>query len=104
VNRDAGNDARPEVDDASRKRAILVLIVTVVLGIAAWLMLGRAADSGIDRLATIDRVRAGCDSLLTTARNQNDSARIARTPLSDTVDAQSDKAIRTCGDLGASKQ
>ena len=101
---EGGADAGREVDATSRNRAIIVLVVTVSLAVLAWFLLGRAADSGLDRLATIDRVRAYCDSLMTTARNQSDSTRVAFTPLQDTVDAQSDKAIRTCGDLGKSQQ
>lgn len=100
----ADNAGAPEIDAASRNRAIGVLLVTVMLGVLAWLFLGRAADAGIGRLATIDRVRTYCDSLIAGARSQNDSARIALTPLPDTVDAQSDKAIRNCGDLRSSTQ
>ena len=94
--------SRSDVSDAARNRALVVLLVTIVLGAGAWFLLGRAADSGIDRLARIDRVRAYCDSLKATVANQNDSIRVSRAPVRDTVDAQSDKAIRTCGDLGSS--
>jgi hypothetical protein len=95
-------NARPDVSDASRNRALIVLLVTLILGAGAWFLLGRAADSGIDRLARIDGIRAYCDALMATAANQNDTGRVLRSPVRDTVDAQSDKAIRTCGDLGVS--
>jgi hypothetical protein len=102
---DGGNARESEIDAASRRRALIVLLVTVGIGVLAWLFLGRATDAGIDRLATIDRVRGFCDSLGATATGSaNDSARIAATPLPDTVDAQSDKALRTCGDLGVSQR
>ena len=89
-----------QTDSASRKRAIVILLITIMLAALAWILLGRATDAGLDRLAAIDRVRASCDSLWARAVSHDDTGRVAATPLRDTIDAQSDNALRTCGDLG----
>jgi hypothetical protein len=88
-----------DIDDRSRNRAISVLLVTLFLGVASWLLIGKATKAGISRLEAIDRARAQCDSLYATARGRGDSANVDAQALRDTVDARSSNAMKTCGDL-----
>jgi hypothetical protein len=83
----------------SRHRAVFVLLVTLLIAIVAWLFVRRATESGIERLATLDRVRAHCDSLWSRATTRADSMRVQMVPLPDTVDPRSSEPIQRCGDL-----
>lgn len=91
---------RAETDPASRRRALVVLAITLALAVIAWLFLRRATEAGLDRLALLDRARMQCDSLYAFARHSEDSIRVSMTALTDTIDPRSNDAIRTCGDLG----
>ena len=90
--------------DGNRTRALIGLGIAVVLAVGAWLFVTRATDSGLERLARIDRVRAGCNVLWANALNPIDSARVDATPLPDTIDPQSSSALRRCGGFRITKQ
>ncbi len=90
--------------DGNRTRALIGLGVALVVAVGAWLFVGRATDSGLERLARIDRVRAGCNVLWANARNLIDSARVDATPLPDTIDPRSSSALQRCGGLRAADQ
>ena len=97
------SDSVSEEADGIRTRALIGLGVAVAVAGGAWLFVGRAADSGLERLARIDRVRAGCNVLWAQARNPIDSARVDATPLPDTIDPRSSSALQRCGGLRASE-
>ena len=82
-------------------RAIAIGGLVLALGISAWAwqFLNHAADSGLDRLSRIDAMRALCTARWADARTQEDSMRVDRTALADTIDAGSEQAIDRCGDL-----
>ncbi len=75
------------------------LVLAVVLGIVAWRFLGRITDAGLERLARIDDVRTWCDVRYKDALTQDDTLRVDRLALPDTIDATSSDAIDRCGDL-----
>jgi hypothetical protein len=81
--------------------AMVSLIGAVGIGAVAWLFLGRAADSGVQRLDRLDRMRALCTAQYALARSLNDTMRVDRMPLPDTIDAQSNDRIARCGALRA---
>lgn len=83
----------------ARNRALIGLGFAAVIAVTAFVMLSRAADVGVARVARIDRQRAQCDSLMLGAASATDTARIDRTPLADTIDAGSDDPLARCGDL-----
>lgn len=87
--------------DGNRTRALIGLGITVVLAVGAWLFVTRATDSGLERLARIDRARASCNALWAKAVNPIDSARVDATPLPDTIDPRSSSALQRCGGLRA---
>lgn len=87
--------------DQNRTRALIGLGVAVVVAVGAWLFVTRAADSGLERLARIDKVRAQCTALWANAHNAIDSARVDATPLPDTIDPRSSSALQRCGGLRA---
>lgn len=91
-------NAETGVDVGTRKRAIAVLGITIVLAIVTWFLLARASESGLERLARLERVKTLCDSLFATARSETESLRVVHTPLPDTIDPQSRNGIRECGD------
>jgi hypothetical protein len=82
-------------------RAIAIGGLVLALGISgwAWQFLNHAADSGLDRLSRIDAMRAWCTAQWADSRTQEDSMRVDRTALADTIDAGSEQAIDRCGDL-----
>jgi hypothetical protein len=82
-------------------RAIAIGGLVLALGISAWAwqFLNHAADSGLDRLSRIDAMRAWCTAQWADSRTQEDSMRVDRTALADTIDAGSEQAIDRCGDL-----
>jgi hypothetical protein len=82
-------------------RAIAIGSLVLALGISAWAwqFLNHAADSGLDRLSRIDAMRALCTARWADARTPEDSMRVDRTALADTIDAGSEQAIDRCGDL-----
>ena len=82
-----------------RTRALVGLGFAVAVGIVAWIWLSRATQSGIDRLAAIDRVRAECEAAWNTATTKAESLAVDRIALKDTIDARSNAALRKCGDL-----
>lgn len=89
--------------NAPRNRALIVLSVTVLLAVVAWLLLQRATDAGLHRLELLDGVRAQCDSLRARARSADESLRVVMTALKDTIDPKSNDALRSCGDLAKAK-
>jgi hypothetical protein len=84
----------------ARRPALVVLAVTIVLGAVVWALLGRAAKAGIARLERLDRMHAHCDSAWAAARTREDTMRVNRLPLPDTIDANSRSPLAQCGDLG----
>jgi hypothetical protein len=81
--------------------AMLSTVGAVVLAIVGYQLLNRAADTGLERLDRIDRVRAMCDAYYAQARSRADTMRIDRLALPDTIDPKSKDAIDRCGDLRA---
>jgi hypothetical protein len=77
--------------------AIASLVGAVALGIAAWFLLGRAADVGIERMARIERMQALCRERYAIARNRNDTMRVDRAALPDTIDPKSKGRFDRCG-------
>lgn len=84
-----------------RTKALIGLSVAVLLAVVGWFALSRAADSGVARLASIDRERARCEQLWGAAASAVDSQRVDRVALQDTIDPQSTEALARCGDLRA---
>lgn len=82
-----------------RTAALLSLLMTVLVGAGAWWWFSRAADVGVERLARINRLRTLCTGYYAQARDRQDSMRVDRLALPDTVDAGSKSAIDRCGDL-----
>ena len=82
-----------------RAAAIGSVVFAAVIGIGAWIWFGRAADSGVERLARIDTMRALCAGYYAQARDRLDTMRIDRVALPDTIDPESKDAIDRCGDL-----
>ena len=87
-----------------RRGALIALAVAVVLGVSTWFGLSLAADKGLDRLARIDRLRAGCDSAWGNSRTRADSLRVDTRALSDTIDPRSNAALKVCGSLRLTTQ
>jgi hypothetical protein len=83
----------------SRAIAIGGLVLALGISVWAWQFLNHAADSGLDRLSRIDAMRAWCTAQWADSRTQEDSMRVDRTALADTIDAGSEQAIDRCGDL-----
>lgn len=81
--------------------AVLSVVGASVLAVVGYVLLTRAADTGLERLDRIDRVRAMCDAYYAQARSRADTMRIDRMALPDTIDPQSKDAIDRCGDLRA---
>ena len=92
----SGSTPNPE---PPRTAALLSLLITVLVGAGAWWWFSRAADAGVERLARIDKLRTLCTGYYAQARDRQDSMRVDRLPLPDTVDAGSKTAIDRCGDL-----
>lgn len=86
-------------DNGMRTRALIGLGVAVVLAIAGWSWLSRATEAGLERLAAIERARAECTRAWSLAATHAESLNVDRHPLADTIDAQSERAMRQCGDL-----
>jgi hypothetical protein len=80
---------------------ILSTLGAVVLAVGGYQLLDRAAETGIERLARIDTVRALCEGYYAQARSRADTMRLDRMALPDTIDPQSKDAIDRCGDLRA---
>jgi hypothetical protein len=74
------------------------LALALVVGAAAWYWFGRAADAGLRRLERLDTMRAYCQAFYVQARDKNDTIRVDRAPVPDTVDAGSKDAFDRCGD------
>lgn len=81
--------------------AILATVGAMVVAVVAYVLLNRAADTGLERLARIDTVRGMCDGYYAQARSRADTMRIDRLALPDTIDPNSKDAIDRCGDLRA---
>lgn len=79
--------------------ALMSLLVAVVLGVVSWQFLGQAADSGVARLARLDRLRGWCETLYAGAQDRTDTMRVDRVALPDTVDPESTNRIARCGAL-----
>lgn len=92
----ASGGAAPEKPPVA---ALLTLVVALVVAVVAWRLFGKAADAGVERLARIDVVRAWCAEFYAQARTSNDTMRVDRVALPDTIDPASSDAIDRCGDL-----
>lgn len=79
--------------------ALASLVFALVLAVAAWFGFGRAAEKGVERLARLDAMRAYCQPFYAQARDRNDTIRVDRAPLPDTIDAGSKDAFDRCGDF-----
>jgi hypothetical protein len=75
------------------------VVFAVVVGVGAWYWFGRAADAGVRRLERLDAMRAFCQPFYAQARDRNDTIRVDRAPLPDTIDAGSKDAFDRCGDF-----
>ncbi len=84
-------------DPQSKLVAVVGLVIALGLGAAGWVFLGRAADTGVERLARIDKMRALCTEAWQQARTESDSARVDKMALPDTIDPQSERRIARCG-------
>ncbi|HYW32315.1 MAG TPA: hypothetical protein VE869_12460 [Gemmatimonas sp.] len=82
-----------------RTTALISVGVALVLGVATWFGLNDAADSGVARLARIDRVRAECEEGWRGARNALDTATVDRLSLPDTIDPGSSAELSRCANL-----
>jgi len=94
-------------DDATgngmRTKALIGLGVAVLISIAGWFWLSRAAQAGLERIAAIERVRTECERAWSAARTNEETLTVDRFALKDTIDARSDAALRRCGDLRTTK-
>ena len=88
-----------ETSNGMRTKALVGLGVAVLISIAGWFWLSRAAQSGLERIATIERVRSECERAWGLARTEAETLNVDRMPLPDTIDARSESAMRRCGDL-----
>ncbi|MCA2983182.1 hypothetical protein [Gemmatimonas sp.] len=79
--------------------AIGSLLLAVGVGVGAWYWFGRAADAGVRRLERLDAMRAYCERFYAQARDRNDTMRVDRAAVPDTVDAGSKDAFDRCGDF-----
>ncbi|MEN9509981.1 MAG: hypothetical protein RLZZ621_2544 [Gemmatimonadota bacterium] len=79
--------------------ALASMVIAIVLGVVSWQFLGQAADTGVERLARIDRLRGWCDTLYAGAQDRTDTMRVDRVALPDTVDPESTNRIARCGAL-----
>lgn len=75
------------------------LALALVLAVVAWFGFGRAAEKGVQRLERLDAMRAYCQPFYARARDRNDTIRVDRAPLPDTIDAGSKDAFDRCGDF-----
>ena len=73
--------------------------LAVVVGLGAWYWFGRAADAGVQRLERLDTMKAYCMPFYAQALDRNDTIRVDRAPLPDTIDAGSKDAFDRCGDF-----
>jgi hypothetical protein len=73
--------------------------LAVVVGLGAWYWFGRAADAGVKRLERLDSMKAYCMPFYARALDRNDTIRVDRAPLPDTIDAGSKDAFDRCGDF-----
>jgi hypothetical protein len=90
--------ATPE-ENAIRTKALIGLVVTLVISVAAWFGLSTVTQRGVDRLAAIDRARARCAGSWTAARSRAETLLVDAIALADTIDPRSDQALAQCGDL-----
>ena len=94
-----------DVDEANvRLKALIALAVTIVIGVAAWFWLARTTQRGLDRLATIDALRAQCEVAWRAAATRSETLRVDAMPLPDTVDPRSAAAMSRCGNLRAEER
>ena len=87
-----------------RTKALVALGVAILISIAGWFWLSRAAQSGLERLGAIERARAECERAWSAATTQAETLRVDRIALKDTIDARSEKAMRRCGDMRQTAQ
>lgn len=79
--------------------ALATVVLAAAVGVASWFWFGRAADTGVERLARIDKMRTLCTGYYAQARDRSDSMRVDRLPLPDTIDPSSSDAMDRCGDM-----
>ena len=83
----------------ARTTALIGVVIATGLGVLTWFGLSGAADKGVARLARIDHVRSVCDSAWRAAKSEQDTARVDRRSLADTIDAGSSAELSRCGNL-----
>ena len=86
-------------DNGMRTKALVGLGVAMLLSIAGWFWLSRAAQAGLERIGAIERARAECERLWSAATTRADSLSVDRIALKDTIDARSEGAMSRCGDM-----
>lgn len=91
------NDDAPSGGKAGA--ALMSTALALAVAVGAWFWFGRAADQGVERLARLDRMREYCLPFYAQARDRNDTMRVDRAPLPDTIDAGSKDAFDRCGDF-----
>jgi hypothetical protein len=79
--------------------AIWSLVLALSLAVGAWFGFGQAAEKGVERLERLDTMREYCMPFYARARDRNDTMRVDRAPLPDTIDAGSKDAFDRCGDF-----
>ncbi|GAB1342867.1 hypothetical protein [Gemmatimonas sp.] len=99
-----GNDGSSKSGNAESENrgpgaALVSAAAALLVGVGAWYWFGRAADSGVQRLERLDTMRAYCMPFYAQARSMNDTIRVDRAPLPDTIDAGSKDAFDRCGDF-----
>lgn len=75
------------------------LAFAAAVGALCWYWFGRAADIGVKRLERLDAMRAYCGAFYAQALDRNDTMRVDRAPITDTIDAGSKDAFDRCGDF-----
>lgn len=90
-------------DSSNRTRwtALAGLIAALALAFIAWHYLSLIADAGVDRVERLDAVRTWCSEKYHQALTRDDTLRIDRIALPDTIDAKASDPVDHCGDLRA---
>ncbi len=77
--------------------AVLSVAGALTAGVVGYILLGRAADVGVERMARIERMRALCTERYGFARSRLDTMRVDRSALPDTIDPRSKDRMDRCG-------
>jgi hypothetical protein len=77
--------------------ALVAVAGSLLIAGVAWVLMGRATDVGLERLARIERMQKVCAERYGFARNRLDTMRVDRSALPDTIDARSKDRMDRCG-------